>query len=43
VNEIVTFLGSLTGKMPEEFERAPVLPPAGFSQPSAASANVTTK
>jgi cytochrome c peroxidase len=43
VNEIVTFLGSLTGKMPEEFERAPVLPPAGFSQPSAASANGTTK
>ena len=31
VNEIVTFLGSLTGAIPEGFEQAPVLPAAGFS------------
>ena len=31
VNEIVTFLGSLTGALPEGFERAPVLPAAGFA------------
>ena len=31
---IVTFLKSLTGKLPEDFARAPVLPPAGF-HPSA--------
>jgi cytochrome c peroxidase len=33
VNEIVTFLGSLTGAVPEGFERAPVLPAAGFGAP----------
>jgi cytochrome c peroxidase len=43
VHEIVAFLGSLTGKLPEEFERAPILPPAGFSLPSPASGNGTTK
>ena len=35
-NAIVTFLGSLTGKLPQNFAEAPVLPPAGF-----APANVT--
>jgi cytochrome c peroxidase len=30
VNEIVVFLGSLTGTLPEGFERAPALPPGGF-------------
>jgi cytochrome c peroxidase len=29
-NAIVTFLGSLTGKVPPQFAEAPVLPPAGF-------------
>ena len=29
---IVTFLGSLTGKLPQNFAEAPVLPPAGFEQ-----------
>jgi cytochrome c peroxidase len=29
-NEIVTFLASLTGALPKEFERAPVLPAGGF-------------
>lgn len=28
---IVTFLGSLTGKVPKTFAEAPVLPPAGFT------------
>ncbi len=31
--DIVTFLGSLTGTVPAGFERAPVLPAAGFSAP----------
>jgi cytochrome c peroxidase len=30
VEQIVTFLGSLTGSVPEGFERAPVLPVGGF-------------
>jgi cytochrome c peroxidase len=30
VSEIVTFLESLTGKLPEDFATAPVLPAAGF-------------
>jgi cytochrome c peroxidase len=30
VSEIVEFLGSLTGKLPEDFANAPVLPAAGF-------------
>jgi cytochrome c peroxidase len=29
--EIVTFLGSLTGPLPENFSTAPILPPGGFS------------
>jgi hypothetical protein len=33
VEQIVTFLGSLTGSMPEGFGRAPVLRSAGFSPP----------
>ena len=38
VGEIVAFLQSLTGKMPEGFERAPVLPAGGFAPPASASA-----
>jgi cytochrome c peroxidase len=34
VDEIVTFLGSLTGTLPEGFERAPVLPAGGFGPPT---------
>ena len=30
VNEIVTFLASLTGRLPGGFERAPVVPAGGF-------------
>jgi cytochrome c peroxidase len=30
VGGIVEFLGSLTGKLPENFANAPVLPAAGF-------------
>jgi cytochrome c peroxidase len=30
VKDIVEFLGSLTGKLPEDFAKAPVLPAAGF-------------
>ena len=29
-NAIVTFLRSLTGKVPQNFAEAPVLPPSGF-------------
>ncbi len=29
-NDVVTFLQSLTGKLPEEFANAPTLPPSGF-------------
>jgi cytochrome c peroxidase len=36
VNEIVTFLGSLTGTLPEGFERAPVLPAGSFRPPTSA-------
>jgi cytochrome c peroxidase len=36
VDEIVTFLGSLTGTLPEGFERAPALPPGGFGPPASA-------
>ena len=38
VGEIVTFLGSLTGKLPEGFERTPVLPAGGFALPASGSA-----
>jgi cytochrome c peroxidase len=34
VDQIVTFLRCLTGKLPQEFVRAPVLPPGGFEPPS---------
>ena len=34
VNDIVAFLGSLTGSLPEGFERAPILPAGGFGSPS---------
>jgi hypothetical protein len=37
VEAIVAFLGALTGTQPEAFERAPVLPAAGFDAPSAVS------
>jgi len=38
VDEIVAFLGSLTGKLPENFATAPVLPPAPFDANRPASA-----
>jgi cytochrome c peroxidase len=34
VNDIVAFLGSLTGSLPEGFERAPTLPAGGFGSSS---------
>ena len=34
VNDIVAFLTSLTGSLPEGFERAPVLPASGFRSSS---------
>jgi cytochrome c peroxidase len=42
VEQIVSFLGSLTGSMPEGFERAPVLPAGGFGlqTPTASSPNL---
>jgi cytochrome c peroxidase len=43
VEEIVTFLKSLTGTIPEGFERAPVLPPDGFKPPSSTRAHPETK
>jgi len=39
VNDIVTFLGSLTGALPPGFERAPVLPAGGFHPQSSASSH----
>jgi cytochrome c peroxidase len=30
VTDIITFLGSLTGPLPEGFANAPILPAAGF-------------
>ncbi len=38
VGEIVAFLKSLTGKLPETFERAPVLPSGAFTPPTGATA-----
>jgi len=38
-DEIAAFLASLTGTLPEEFERSPVLPAAGFGQSSPAFGN----
>ena len=43
VEEIVAFLGSLTGALPEGFERAPVLPAAGFGRPFPASGSARTR
>jgi cytochrome c peroxidase len=43
VDKIVTFLRSLTGTLPEEFERAPVLPAGGFVPPTSASTRSQTK
>jgi hypothetical protein len=43
VDEITAFLGSLTGKLPEGFERAPVLPVGGFVPPSAGSPPIPHK
>jgi cytochrome c peroxidase len=43
VNEIVAFLGSLTGTLPEGFERAPSLPAAGFGVQSPASSSLRKK
>jgi cytochrome c peroxidase len=43
VDEIVTFLGSLTGTMPEGFERAPILPAGGFRSPSSAPSQSPAK
>ncbi len=37
-DEIVTFLRSLTGKLPDDFAEAPVLPASGFEPTTAASA-----
>ncbi|WP_020465476.1 hypothetical protein [Singulisphaera acidiphila] len=37
VESLVTFLGSLTGTIPESFERAPVLPADGFAPNPSAS------
>ncbi|HVX15002.1 MAG TPA: cytochrome c peroxidase [Pirellulales bacterium] len=36
-NDLVSFLNSLTGKLPTDFAQAPVLPPAGFVPPTAPS------
>jgi len=43
VDEIVTFLGSLTGPLPEGFECAPVLPAGGFGPRSSASSRSPTR
>jgi cytochrome c peroxidase len=41
VNEIVTFLASLSGTLPEEFSTAPVLPAGGFRPQNSAPAHQT--
>jgi cytochrome c peroxidase len=43
VGAIVTFLGSLTGSLPEGFERAPVLPAGGFGSPSSTHSSAAPK
>ena len=43
VDEIVTFLESLTGTLPEGFARAPVLPAGGFGPPSSAPSRSRTR
>jgi cytochrome c peroxidase len=42
-NEIVAFLGSLTGKVPQNFATAPVLPAGGFAPPASADPTGVTK
>jgi cytochrome c peroxidase len=42
-NEIVAFLGSLTGKVPQNFATAPVLPAGGFAPGSGADPGRVTK
>jgi cytochrome c peroxidase len=42
-SDIVAFLGSLTGKLPEDFEKAPVLPPASFDSAPPKSGDRTEK
>ena len=42
-NEIVAFLGSLTGKVPQNFATAPVLPAGGFTPASGVDAGRGTK
>ncbi len=42
-NAIVTFLGSLTGKVPQNFANASVLPPGGFAPASRADSGRVTK
>jgi cytochrome c peroxidase len=43
VAEIVTFLGSLTGTIPEGFERAPALPAGGFVPPASSASRSGAK
>jgi cytochrome c peroxidase len=43
VDGIVTFLASLTGTLPEGFERAPVLPAGGFGPPASTPSRSQTK
>ena len=42
-NEIVAFLGSLTGKVPQNFATAPVLPAGAFVPASGADPGRVTK
>jgi cytochrome c peroxidase len=42
-NQIVAFLGSLTGKVPQNFANAPVLPAGGFAPASGADPGRVTK
>jgi cytochrome c peroxidase len=42
-NEIVAFLGSLTGKLPQNFASVPVLPAGGFAPASNANTGPVTK
>jgi cytochrome c peroxidase len=41
-NDVVAFLGCLTGKLPENFANAPILPPAAFNSKFSPSANEAT-
>lgn len=42
-NQIVAFLGSLTGKLPQNFANAPVLPAGGFAPASGADTGRVTR